>query len=66
MDGKRGKLSTRITRPRLGGIKRVELVTNNKHDKLTSGSRPIELTLGAKRRGTSIFIIFAQFLPKKE
>jgi hypothetical protein len=46
MDGNRGKSSALITRLRIGGIKRVEPVTNNKHDKLTSGSRPIDLTLG--------------------
>jgi hypothetical protein len=46
MDGKRGKPSVLITGPHPGGIKRVELVTNNKHEKLTFGSRPIEVTLG--------------------
>jgi len=47
MDGKQGKQTALIMGLRPKGIKRVELVTNNKHDKLTSGSRPIELTLGA-------------------
>jgi len=48
MDSKWGKPSALITRPRPGGIKRVEPMTNNKHGKLTSGSRPIELTLEAR------------------
>jgi hypothetical protein len=34
-----------IMGPHPGGIKRDEPVTNNKHDKLTFSSRPIELTL---------------------
>jgi hypothetical protein len=46
MDGKWGKPSTLITRPLPGVIERVEPVTNIKQDKLTSSSRPIELTLG--------------------
>jgi hypothetical protein len=45
MDGKQGKLSTFIMGPHPRGIKRVEPVTNNMLDKLTSDSRPIELTL---------------------
>jgi hypothetical protein len=47
MDGKQGKLSALIMGPRLGGIKRVKPVTNNKHDKLMSGSRAIELIVEA-------------------
>jgi hypothetical protein len=57
MDGKRGKPLVLITGPRPRGIKRVKHVTNNKHDKLTSGSRSIELTLGVYR-WDFIIIIF--------
>jgi hypothetical protein len=32
VDGKRGKSSALITGPHLGEIKRVELMTNNKHE----------------------------------
>jgi hypothetical protein len=53
--GKRGKPSALITEPRLTGIKRVKHVTNNKHDKLTFGSRPIELTLEAHKSSIYLF-----------
>jgi hypothetical protein len=41
-----------------GGIKRVEPVTTNKHDKLTFGSRPIEITVGmfTNRRHSTLVI----------
>ena len=50
MDGKWGKPSALITGPRPWGIKRVEPVPNNNHDKLMSGSRPIELTLEGNQK----------------
>lgn len=50
-DGKRGKLSVLSIWPHPGGIKRVESMTKNKHDKLTYESRPIEVTFGAPTIG---------------
>jgi hypothetical protein len=51
VDGKWGKPSALIMEPNPKGIKRVEPVTSPTDHwgrDLTSGSRPLELTLGAK------------------
>jgi len=45
MDGKQGKLLIVIMGPRPMGIRKFEPMTNNKHDKIMSSSRPSELTL---------------------
>jgi hypothetical protein len=50
MDGKQGKPLSLIMGPRPEVIKRVEPVTNNKHEKLTSNCRLIELTLRTKSK----------------